>query len=78
MTPLVGRGGPSIGRGCTHVHPIILEDALVASKGLGEDMTNGAATRPVIATREGRAREERVKREGELERAKEMSSEPEP
>jgi len=55
-----------------------LEDALVASKGLGEDRTNGAAARPVIATREGRAREERVKREGELERAKEMSSEPEP
>ena len=34
-----------------------LEDALVAGKGLGEDVTNGAAARPVVAAREGRARE---------------------
>ena len=33
-----------------------LEDALVAGKGLGEDRTNGAAARPVVAAREGRAR----------------------
>ena len=38
-----------------------LEDALVAGKGLGEDRTNGAAARPVVASREGRAREERVR-----------------
>jgi len=33
-----------------------LEDALVAGKGLGEDVTNGAAARPVGAAREGRAK----------------------
>ena len=33
-----------------------LEDALVAGKGLGEDRANGAAARPVVAAREGRAR----------------------
>ena len=38
-----------------------LEDALVAGKGLGEDVINGAAARPVVAAREGRAREERVR-----------------
>ena len=32
---------------------------LVAGEGLGEDVTNGAAARPVVAAREGRAREER-------------------
>ena len=37
-----------------------LEDALIARKGLGEERTNGAAARPVVAAREGRAREERV------------------
>ena len=36
---------------------------LVAGKGLGEDVINGAAARPVVAAREGRAREE-----GESER----------
>ena len=36
-----------------------LEDALVAGKGLVEVRTNGAAARPVVAAREGRAREER-------------------
>jgi len=30
---------------------------LVAGKGLGEDVTNDAAARPVVAAREGRARE---------------------
>ena len=32
---------------------------LVAGEGLGEDETNGAAARPVVAAREGRAREVR-------------------
>ena len=41
-----------------------LEDALVAGKGLGEDRTNGAAARPVVAAREGRARDERVREKG--------------
>ena len=51
--------------GCSVWHSIrkekgraYLEDALVAGKGLGEDRTNGAAARPVVAAREGR--EERV------------------
>jgi hypothetical protein len=30
---------------------------LFVGKGLGEDVTNGAAARPVVAAREGRARE---------------------
>ena len=34
---------------------------LVAGKILGEDATNGAAARPVVAAREGRPREERVR-----------------
>jgi hypothetical protein len=34
---------------------------LVAGKGLGEDVRNGAAARPVVAAREGRPREERVR-----------------
>jgi len=33
---------------------------LVAGKGLGEDLTNGAAARPVVAAKKGRAREDRV------------------
>jgi hypothetical protein len=37
---------------------------LVAGKGLGEDVTIGAAARPVVAAREGRAREERVREKG--------------
>jgi len=41
-----------------------LEDALVAGKGLGEDVTNGAAARPVLAAREGGAREERIREKG--------------
>ena len=39
---------------------------LVAGKGLGEDVTNGAAARPVVADREERARE-RVREKGETE-----------
>jgi hypothetical protein len=35
---------------------------LVAGKGLGEDVMNGAAARPVVAAREGRGESER--REG--------------
>jgi len=34
---------------------------LVAGKILGEDATNGAAALPVVAAREGRPREERVR-----------------
>ena len=41
-----------------------LEDALITGKGLGEDRTNGAAARPVVAAREGRARDERVREKG--------------
>jgi hypothetical protein len=38
---------------------------IVAGKGLGEDVTNSAAARPVVAAREGRPREGRgVRREG--------------
>jgi len=43
---------------------------LVAGKGLGEDVTYGAAARPVVAASEGRAREER-ERERERERVRE-------
>jgi hypothetical protein len=42
---------------------------LVAGKGLGgEDVTNGTAARPVVvvAAREGRAREERVREKGKV------------
>ena len=35
---------------------------LVAGRGLGEDVTNG----PVVAAREGRAREERVREKGKV------------
>ena len=35
-----------------------LEDALIPGKGLGQDRTNGAAARLVVAAGEGRAREE--------------------
>jgi len=38
---------------------IYLEDALIAGKGLGEDRTDGAAARPVVAAREGRTEERR-------------------
>ena len=41
-----------------------LEDVLIAGKGQGEDRTNGAAARPVVAAGEGRAREERVREKG--------------
>jgi len=34
---------------------------LIAGKGLGEDVTNGAAARPVVAAREGRPREDRAR-----------------
>jgi len=37
---------------------------LVAGKGLGKDVTNGSAARPVVAAREGRARTEESPREG--------------
>jgi hypothetical protein len=37
---------------------------LVAGKGLGEDVTNGAAARPVVDAREGRTRAERVREKG--------------
>jgi len=37
---------------------------LVAGKGLGEDVTNGTAGRPVGTAGEGRAREERVREKG--------------
>jgi len=47
--------------------PAYLEDALVAGKGLGEDRTKGAAARPVVVSREGRAREERVREKGKEE-----------
>jgi len=49
-----------------------LEDALIASKGLGEDRINGASARPVVAAAaaaaagEGRARDERVREKGKL------------
>jgi hypothetical protein len=41
---------------------------LVAGKGLSEDVTNGAAARPVVAAREGRAKEERVRETGKVQR----------
>jgi len=41
-----------------------LKDTLVAGEGLGEDRKNGAAARPDVAAREGRAREERVREKG--------------
>jgi hypothetical protein len=37
---------------------------LVAGKGVGEDVANGAAARPVVAAREGRPREQRVREKG--------------
>ena len=40
--------------------------ALVAGKGLGEDRTNGAAARPVVAARDGRGREETVREKGKV------------
>ena len=53
-----------------------LEDALVAGKGQGEDRTNGAAARPAVAAREGRAREERVREKGKERRSEALSREP--
>ena len=50
---------------------VYLEDALIAGKGLGEDTTNGAAARPVVAAGEGRASE------GESERREPGGDEPE-
>ena len=41
-------------------------EALIAGKGQGEDRTNGAAARPVVAAGEGRASEERVREKGKL------------
>jgi hypothetical protein len=41
---------------------------LVAGKGLSEDVTNGAAARPVVAAREGREREERVREKGKVQK----------
>ena len=43
-----------------------LGDALIAGKGMGEDRTNGAAARPVVAAGEGRASEERVREKGKV------------
>ena len=43
---------------------VYLEDALIAGKGLGEDTTNGAAARPVVAAGEGTARDDKSLREG--------------
>jgi hypothetical protein len=39
-------------------------DARRRQKGLGEDVTDGAAARLVVAAREGRAREERAREKG--------------
>jgi hypothetical protein len=59
--------------GCSVSHSIrkekgraYLEDALVAGKGLGEDRTNGAAARPVVAAKEGRAKGGESPREGKV------------
>ena len=46
---------------------------LFAGKGLGEDVTNGAAARPVVAAREGRPLEERSQRKGKRGEETEMS-----
>ena len=55
---------------------------LVAGKGQVEDVINGAAARPVVAAREGRAKEspregrnrgEEVSREGSMSRARERA-----
>ena len=35
-------------------------EMLLAGKELGEDVINGAAARPVVAAKKGRAREDRV------------------
>jgi hypothetical protein len=43
---------------------------LVAGKGMGEDVTNGAAARPVVAAREGRAKGGRRRQEGVREKGK--------
>ena len=46
---------------------------LVAGKGLGEDVTDGAAARPVVAAREGRPLDERSQRKGKAGEETEMS-----
>jgi hypothetical protein len=48
-----------------------LEDALVAGKGLGEDVTNGAAGRPIVAAREGTARERESERRERFKKQRE-------
>ena len=65
--------------GCSASHsrrrekgPAYLEDALVAGKGLGEDVKNGAAARPIVAAREERDREKgKVKTQGLKRRVRE-------
>ena len=52
-----------------------LEDALIAGKGLGEDRTDGAAARPVVAAGEGRASEDRVREKGKKQ-SEEMNPRP--
>jgi hypothetical protein len=47
-----------------------------AGKGLGEDVINGAAARPAVVAREGRAREERVRQKGKERRSEALSREP--
>ena len=47
-----------------------LEDALIAGKGLGEDTTNGAAARPVVAAGEGRARRRESERRESFKKQK--------
>jgi hypothetical protein len=44
---------------------------LVVGKGLGEDVTNGAAARPGVAARKGRPREERGRGKRKAERGEE-------
>ena len=44
---------------------------LVAGKGLGEDVINGAAAHPVVAAREGRAKEERSERRERFKKQRE-------
>ena len=55
-----------------------LEDALVAGKGLGEDVTNGAAARRVVAAREGRAEGSPREGKGSRKQREEMNLRPEP
>ena len=48
-----------------------MEDALIAGKGLGEDTTNGAAARPVVAAGEGRARRRESERRERIKKQRE-------